>query len=118
MTVNIYSKKTSGSASGSGYGSGVSGSNAGFTAHDADFARFLAALMSLKLDVSSPQFAWTSDQVPMATSEKRTVYPSSHVVQSSNGYQRARDSSSYAKYFHDAFDHVDAKTGSKGQKLY
>uniref|UniRef100_A0A3P9MBB6 Uncharacterized protein n=1 Tax=Oryzias latipes TaxID=8090 RepID=A0A3P9MBB6_ORYLA len=74
-----------------------------------------------------PREAWTSEHVPVGSVEQRPLYPSSHVVKTSNGYQRARDFSSDAKYTQDIFDHMgedggkqggSSKTGSKGQKGY
>ncbi|KAM9758703.1 uncharacterized protein ACNS7B_005610 [Menidia menidia] len=109
------------SSGGSGFGSGGSGSSDGFSAQDADFARFLAALMRLKVDGSSPQSAWSSNQVPLTMAEVQSSYPVSHSVLANGGYQRARDSSSFAKYSQDAFEDgadTQSKTGSKGQKFY
>ncbi|KAM9707933.1 uncharacterized protein ACNS7B_000389 [Menidia menidia] len=115
------SGSVSGYSSGPAYSSAGSGSSAGFSNQDADFARFLAALMSLRADGSSPQSAWSSNQVPLTMAEVQSSYPVSHSVLSNGGYQRARDSSSFAKYSQDAFEHgadTQSKTGSKGQKFY
>ncbi|KAM9699276.1 uncharacterized protein ACNS7B_003491 isoform 2-T2 [Menidia menidia] len=110
------------SSGGSGFGSG-GGSSARSTisTQDADLARFFAALMSLKVDGSSPQSAWSSNQVPLTMAEVQSSYPVSHSVLYNGGYKRARDSSSFAKYSQDAFEDgadTQSKTGSKGQKFY
>uniref|UniRef100_H2LCT3 Uncharacterized protein n=1 Tax=Oryzias latipes TaxID=8090 RepID=H2LCT3_ORYLA len=92
----------------------------------AGFDRFIAEILSLRPSRSFPRRAWTSNQVPLGMVEPRPVFPSSHVVRTSNGYQRARDFRSDAKYAQDIFDHIDEDgqqeghqaTGPTGQKTY
>uniref|UniRef100_A0A3B3D9K5 Uncharacterized LOC112154377 n=2 Tax=Oryzias melastigma TaxID=30732 RepID=A0A3B3D9K5_ORYME len=113
------------STSGSSVGSGSDGNL--FDQQLASIARFLAEILSFRPNRPFPREAWTSEHVPVGSVEQRPLYPSSHVVQSSSGYQRARDFSSDAKYTTDIFDHLDvdggkqggsSKTGSKGHKGY
>uniref|UniRef100_A0A3B3D7J3 Uncharacterized protein n=1 Tax=Oryzias melastigma TaxID=30732 RepID=A0A3B3D7J3_ORYME len=90
------------------------------------FDRFVAEIMSLRPARSFPRGAWTSNQVPLGMVEPRPVYPSSHVIKTGNGYQRARDFRADAKYSQDIFDHMDDEgqqevhhpTGPTGQKTY
>uniref|UniRef100_A0A3B3BZM1 Uncharacterized protein n=1 Tax=Oryzias melastigma TaxID=30732 RepID=A0A3B3BZM1_ORYME len=110
---------------GSGYSVGSSGSD--FDQQLANVAHFIAEVLRFMPSRPFPREAWTSDHVPLGMVEQRPLYPSSHVVKSSNGYQRARDFSADAKYTQDIFDHIDidggkqdgsSKTGSKGQEGY
>ncbi|XP_004080181.1 YEATS domain-containing protein 2-like isoform X2 [Oryzias latipes] len=113
------------STGGSSVGSGSEGNL--FDQQLATIARFIAEILSFGPSRPFPREAWTSEHVPVGSVEQRPLYPSSHVVKTSNGYQRARDFSSDAKYTQDIFDHMDvdggkqggaSKTGSKGQKGY
>ncbi|KAM9709580.1 uncharacterized protein ACNS7B_023835 [Menidia menidia] len=113
---SLYGSGSSGS--GSLYGSGSSGSGS-WGEQDADMARFFAGLLSFRVDRPVPVFPWTSDQVPLGTVAKRPTFPSSHLVTSRSGYQRARDSLSHAKYSDDISDHIPLDgPGSKGQKVF
>ncbi|XP_020567942.1 uncharacterized protein LOC101169148 isoform X1 [Oryzias latipes] len=112
-------------STGSSVGSGSEGNL--FDQQLATIARFIAEILSFGPSRPFPREAWTSEHVPVGSVEQRPLYPSSHVVKTSNGYQRARDFSSDAKYTQDIFDHMDvdggkqggaSKTGSKGQKGY
>lgn len=49
--------------------------------------------------------AWEAPEVPLGMIEPPPVVPSSYIVQSSNGYQRARELLSHSKYSPDIFDH-------------
>uniref|UniRef100_A0A3Q1GUG7 Uncharacterized protein n=1 Tax=Acanthochromis polyacanthus TaxID=80966 RepID=A0A3Q1GUG7_9TELE len=49
--------------------------------------------------------AWDTDEVPLGMIEPPAVAPSSYIIQSSNGYQRARELLSHSKYSPDIFDH-------------
>uniref|UniRef100_A0A3P8SUF6 Uncharacterized protein n=1 Tax=Amphiprion percula TaxID=161767 RepID=A0A3P8SUF6_AMPPE len=64
---------------------------------------FLRHLSPLRLfpDVN----AWETDEVPLGMIEPPAVAPSSYIIQSSNGYQRARELLSHSKYSPDIFDH-------------
>ncbi|XP_023805015.2 uncharacterized protein LOC144981315 [Oryzias latipes] len=138
----------SGSRSGSGFGS--AGYNSGYTSSGgsrystgssvgsgsegnlfdqqlATIARFIAEILSFGPSRPFPREAWTSEHVPVRSLARRPLYPSSHVVKTSSGYQRARDFSSDAKYTQDIFDHMfenegkqggSSKSGSEGQKGY
>uniref|UniRef100_A0A8C7X7D6 Uncharacterized protein n=1 Tax=Oryzias sinensis TaxID=183150 RepID=A0A8C7X7D6_9TELE len=140
----------SGAGSGSRPGSGAAEYNSGYTSTGgstystgsiggsgsegnlfeqqiATIAGFIAEILSFGPSRPFPRGAWTSERVPVGSVEQRPLYPSSHVVKTSNGYQRARDFSSDAKYSQDIFDHMGVdggkqggspKTGSKGQKGY
>uniref|UniRef100_A0A3P9IZK0 Uncharacterized protein n=1 Tax=Oryzias latipes TaxID=8090 RepID=A0A3P9IZK0_ORYLA len=103
------------------------GSNAVFNEQDAGLGQIAADAMSYKPERPFPRFAWTPDQVPLGMVEQRPLYPSSHIVRVSSGYQRARDFRSDAKYTQDIFDHIPLPetgkgnfpmTDSKGQKAY
>ncbi|WP_205684615.1 hypothetical protein, partial [Acinetobacter baumannii] len=74
---------------GSGYSSTSDGNL--FDQQLASIARFLAEILSFRPNRPFPREAWTSEHVPVGSVEQRPLYPSSHVVQSSSGYQRARD---------------------------
>ncbi|XP_023805021.1 uncharacterized protein LOC111946299 [Oryzias latipes] len=119
------------STGGSRYSTGSSGGSGSegnlFEQQLATIARFIAEILSFGPSRPFPREAWTSEHVPVGSVEQRPLYPSSHVVKTSNGYQRARDFSSDAKYTQDIFDHMgvdggkqggSSKTGSKGQKGY
>uniref|UniRef100_A0A8C7WSW9 Uncharacterized protein n=1 Tax=Oryzias sinensis TaxID=183150 RepID=A0A8C7WSW9_9TELE len=109
------------------FGGSGHGSNAVFNEQDAEMGQIAADAMSYKPERPFPLFAWTSDQVPLGMVEQRPLYPSSHIVRVSSGYQRARDFRSDAKYTQDIFDHIPLPetgkgnfpmTDSKGQKAY
>ncbi|XP_078793331.1 uncharacterized protein LOC144987786 [Oryzias latipes] len=112
--------------SGTGFGGGApSGSDHGLSdEQEADIYDLIADGMSYEPERPFPRFAWTSDHVPLGMVEERPVFPSSHIVKSSSGYQRARDFRSDAKYSQDIFDHIplpEAHQGfpmSKEQKMY
>uniref|UniRef100_A0A3P9IGH0 Uncharacterized protein n=1 Tax=Oryzias latipes TaxID=8090 RepID=A0A3P9IGH0_ORYLA len=123
----------SGTGSLSGFGtasSGYSGSGSDMNLFDqqlASIAHFVAEILRFMPNRPFPRDAWTSDQVPLGTVEQRPLYPSSHLVKTSSGYQRARDFTSDAKYTQDIFDHINvdggkqegsSETGSQGQKGY
>uniref|UniRef100_A0A3Q2PLI9 Uncharacterized protein n=1 Tax=Fundulus heteroclitus TaxID=8078 RepID=A0A3Q2PLI9_FUNHE len=108
-----------------GFTSGV-GSNVGSpAAQDAGISQMIAGLMGLRPYGSRPllQFHWSSPQVPLDMVEKRPVYPSSLIIHSNNGYQRARDFRSDSKYTKETFDNIpqpgapqNPDSGSKGQQ--
>uniref|UniRef100_A0A8C6LNW6 Uncharacterized protein n=1 Tax=Nothobranchius furzeri TaxID=105023 RepID=A0A8C6LNW6_NOTFU len=91
------SKFTSGSAF-SGFGSD--------SALDAGIAQMVAELMSLRPNRPYVQFPWNSDHIPLDMVEELPVYPSSHVVHSSSGYQRARDLRTDNKYTEETFSDI------------
>uniref|UniRef100_A0A3B5A495 Uncharacterized protein n=1 Tax=Stegastes partitus TaxID=144197 RepID=A0A3B5A495_9TELE len=73
--------------------------------------------------------AWNTDEVPLGMIEGPPVVPSSYIVQSTNGYQRARELLSHSKFSPDIFDHFPLPsvaqptgkppvTGSPGTKAY
>uniref|UniRef100_A0A3P9MBL0 Uncharacterized protein n=1 Tax=Oryzias latipes TaxID=8090 RepID=A0A3P9MBL0_ORYLA len=118
----------SGTGSPSGFGTAGSGSDMNlFDQQLASIAHFVAEILRFMPNRPFPRDAWTSDQVPLGTVEQRPLYPSSHLVKTSSGYQRARDFTSDAKYTQDIFDHINvdggkqdgsSETSSKGQKGY
>uniref|UniRef100_A0A3Q2ZCF6 Uncharacterized protein n=1 Tax=Kryptolebias marmoratus TaxID=37003 RepID=A0A3Q2ZCF6_KRYMA len=114
--------------SGTGFGSG---SDAGLLAPlDGGITQMIADLMRLRPKRPSPHFPWTFDHVPLGSFgsvDDRLVYPSSHIVHSSSGYQRARDFRSDTKYTQDTLDHIplpgrdqgsDQSFTTRGQKSY
>uniref|UniRef100_A0A3Q2R1C1 Uncharacterized protein n=1 Tax=Fundulus heteroclitus TaxID=8078 RepID=A0A3Q2R1C1_FUNHE len=125
---------------GSGYsrgGPGSEGASFGFTsgvysnvgspaAQDAGISQMIAGLMGLSPYGSRPlQFHWGSPQVPLDMVEKRPVFPSSLIIHSNNGYQRARDFRSDSKYTKETFDNIpqsgmpqNPDSGSKGQQKF
>ncbi|RVE59316.1 hypothetical protein OJAV_G00187120 [Oryzias javanicus] len=120
-----YPSKTSGSGqTGPGFDGSTSriGSGRGSSFDEQDSGP--ADAMTFKPERPFPRFAWTSEQVPLGMVERRPLYPSSHVVYTRSGYQRARDFRSDAKYTQDTFDHIPlpegdpGSSGSKGQKTY
>uniref|UniRef100_A0A8C7YX94 Uncharacterized protein n=1 Tax=Oryzias sinensis TaxID=183150 RepID=A0A8C7YX94_9TELE len=123
-----FSSGQSGTGSLSGYRTAGSGSDMNLSDQQlASIAHFVAEILRFMPNRPFPRDAWTSDQVPLGTVEQRPLYPSSHVVKTSSGYQRARDFTSDAKYTQDIFDHINvdggkqegsSETGSKGQKGY
>uniref|UniRef100_A0A3B3BTQ8 Uncharacterized protein n=1 Tax=Oryzias melastigma TaxID=30732 RepID=A0A3B3BTQ8_ORYME len=108
------------------FGSGRGSNTVLFNEQDAGLGQVVTNAMTFKPERPFPRFAWTSEQVPLGMVEQRPLYPSSHVVYTSSGYQRARDFRSDAKYTQDTFDHIPlpssegekGPTGSKGQKAY
>uniref|UniRef100_A0A8C6LVJ9 Uncharacterized protein n=1 Tax=Nothobranchius furzeri TaxID=105023 RepID=A0A8C6LVJ9_NOTFU len=103
---------------GSGFASGVpelgakSGFSTGFSGFgsdgslDAGIAQMVAELMSLRPNRHYVQFPWNSAHIPLDMVEERPVYPSSHVIHSSSGYQRARDLRTDNKYTQETFDNI------------
>lgn len=95
-----------GSASSSGGAAPSSGGGAdpfGFPFPGLSPSTFLRHLIPPRLlpDVN----AWDTDEVPLGLIEPPAVAPSSYIIQSSNGYQRARELLSHSKYSPDIFDH-------------
>ncbi|KAK5617528.1 hypothetical protein CRENBAI_004730 [Crenichthys baileyi] len=117
-----YSRGETGSGTGSGFvgaGSYV-GSKAG---QDAGVSQMIADLLRLSPYGSRPllQFHWSAPQVPQGMVATRPVFPSSLVVYTDSGYQRARDFRTDSKYTQDTFDHIPQPgmpqtPGSKGHQ--
>ncbi|MEQ2259057.1 hypothetical protein XENORESO_006010 [Xenotaenia resolanae] len=93
---------------------------------DAAIAQMVTDLLRLSPYSSRPllQSHWSSHNVPMGMVETRPVYPSSLIVNTNSGYQRARDFRTDSKYTDDTFDHVpqprtpkNSGSGSKGHQL-
>ncbi|KAK5614896.1 hypothetical protein CRENBAI_010030 [Crenichthys baileyi] len=108
-----------GAFSGVGAGSYV-GSKAG---QDAGVSQMIADLLRLSPYGSRPllQFHWSSPQVPQGMVATRPVFPSSLIVHTDSGYQRARDFRTDSKYTQDTFDHIPQPgtpqtSGSKGHQ--
>uniref|UniRef100_A0A3Q2P7R0 Uncharacterized protein n=1 Tax=Fundulus heteroclitus TaxID=8078 RepID=A0A3Q2P7R0_FUNHE len=104
--------------------SGVAGGSS--AAQDGDIAQMVANLLRLSPNDRRPvmQFHWSSPQVPLDMVEKRPVYPSSLIIHSNNGYQRARDFRSDSKYTKETFDNIpqpgtpqNPESGSKGHHM-
>ncbi|MEQ2294862.1 hypothetical protein AMECASPLE_008208 [Ameca splendens] len=93
-----------GAFSGVGAGSYV-GSKAG---QDAGISQMIADLLRLSPYDSRPllQFQWSSPRVPKRMAATRPVFPSSLIVHSDSGYQRARDFRTDSKYTQDIFHHI------------
>lgn len=123
---SLFGDPSDGFGSGSAYSS--SGAASGFgSGSDADLldsmdggiAQMIADLLRFSPRGHSPRFPWTFDYVPLGSVEGRLMYPSSHVVHYSSGYQRARDFRSDSRYTQDTLDHIesDLESGSSGHKL-
>uniref|UniRef100_A0A3B3DBV9 Uncharacterized protein n=1 Tax=Oryzias melastigma TaxID=30732 RepID=A0A3B3DBV9_ORYME len=98
-------------------GGAPSGSGKGLSEQGPDIYDMIADTMSHEPERGFPRYAWTSDHVPLGMVEERPVFPSSHVIKSSSGYQRARDFRSDAKYTQDTFDHIPLLETQQGFQM-
>uniref|UniRef100_A0A8C6W0M2 Uncharacterized protein n=1 Tax=Nothobranchius furzeri TaxID=105023 RepID=A0A8C6W0M2_NOTFU len=106
-TGSGYKDSGEGFGAGSGFTSGSSFSGFGYDESlDAGIAQMVAELMGLRPNRPYVQFPWTSAHIPLDMVEERPVYPSSHVVHSSSGYQRARDLRTDSKYTQETFSDI------------
>ncbi|MEY6296493.1 hypothetical protein WJF85_29015, partial [Salmonella enterica subsp. enterica serovar Corvallis] len=128
-----YRRGSTGSVGGAAFdintGSGPASSfyGAGYSAtQDAAIAQMVADLLRLSPYGSRPllQSHWSYPHVPVEMVETRPVFPSSLIVQTNSGYQRARDFRTDSKYTEDTFDHIpqpgtpqNPGSGSKGHQL-
>uniref|UniRef100_A0A3Q3A7F5 Uncharacterized protein n=1 Tax=Kryptolebias marmoratus TaxID=37003 RepID=A0A3Q3A7F5_KRYMA len=83
------------------YSHGSSGSSM-----DAELAKMIAELVGLGPNRPSIQSHWHADHIPLGMIQAAPVYPSSHIIHSSSGYQRVRDSQTDNKYTTDTFNDI------------
>uniref|UniRef100_A0A8C5N2E7 Uncharacterized protein n=1 Tax=Gouania willdenowi TaxID=441366 RepID=A0A8C5N2E7_GOUWI len=80
---------------------------------------FLPNMMANRRKFPDPD-VWEQEDVPLGSIDQPPVGPASYLIQSRNGYQRAREILSHSKYTEDNFDNLqqpfDTKTPNKSSE--